>query len=311
MQNICKKLLKYASGLAFLFTLFGITAVAQDGVLPAKTYVAVRSKADPAPAVAQTSVQLKENGKPVQVTGWSPVLSSGKGIEMAFVIDDSLRANVANQLNDIRAFFKTLQPGVSVFVGYMQNGRVVPATKGFTTDREAAIKSLRVPMGVPGGNASPYFCLSDFAQKWPLPPDGNARVLFMITNGVDNYTGANPLNQDSPYVADAIKDAQKAGVLVYSLYFADQGVGGGAASFSGQNYLAKVSEETGGVTYYQGTFNPVSFAPYLKEFNTELGRLFELRFLARASGLQPIKVSVDVKGVKIGAPEQVFVGSPE
>jgi hypothetical protein len=70
MKSARKYFYGYISGLALLFAVVGVMpAVAQDsGGLPAKTYVAVRSKADPAPAVAQTSVQLKENGKLAQVT---------------------------------------------------------------------------------------------------------------------------------------------------------------------------------------------------------------------------------------------------
>jgi hypothetical protein len=128
---------------------------------------------------------------------------------------------------------------------------------------------------------------------------------------VDNYTGINPMDQTSPYVDTAIHDAQRAGVLVYSLYFTDRGVGGRFASFSGQSYLQKVSDETGGRAYYEGTGNPVSFAPFLKQFNSELARIYELRFFAVKTGLQPLKVTTDVKGIKLGAPDNVFVIEPE
>ncbi len=51
----------------------------------------------------------------------------------------------------------------------MQNGRVVSANDmpGFTTNRAAAAQSLRIPMGLRGASASPYFCLSDFVKNWP------------------------------------------------------------------------------------------------------------------------------------------------
>jgi hypothetical protein len=271
----------------------------------------VHSKTDPGPAVTQSDLQLKEAGKPVQITGWSPAFSSGKQVELAVVIDDSLRGNVALQLQDIKDFLKTLPPNVGVFVGYMRNGAVIPATQGFIADHVAAGNTLRVPMGVPGGNASPYFCISDLAKKWPSRNQNTARIMFVVSNGVDNYTGTNPLNQDSPYVDTAISDAQKAGVLVYSLYYPDAGVGGGRASYSGQSYLAKMAEETGGATYYEGSFAPISFAPFLKEFHGDLDKLFELHFLAQKSGLQPIKLNSDVKGIKLITPEMVFVGEPE
>ena len=87
----------------------------------------------------------------------------------------------------------------------MRNGRVVPA-QDFTTDYAAAAKHLRIPMGNPGGSASPYFCLSDFAKHWPgttpakkASPTPKARFVMMFTNGVDPYNGSvSPMNQDQP-----------------------------------------------------------------------------------------------------------------
>ena len=157
----------------------------------------------------------------------------------------------------------------------MQNGRVVSANDmpGFTTDRAAAAQSLRLPMGIRGASASPYFCLSDFVKNWPSnaenqsgpqsqQPTHKARIVLMITNGVDPYNGStNITNQNSPYVATAVTDAQRAGVPVYSIYYNEVGFGRGRGSFSGQSYLPQVAQGTGGATYYQGTGNPVSLAP--------------------------------------------------
>jgi hypothetical protein len=317
MRNGKKHLQQTLGSIAAIFAMLVITVAAaaqdmQSGGLAARTYVVAHSKADPAPALTVANVQVKENFKPVQVTSLTPVLSGGQGIEMAFILDDSLRGSVSLQLNDIRAFFKKLPPGVSVFVGYMQNGAVSAGTKGgFTTDSEVASKALRIPLGTPGGNASPYFCLSELVKNWPSNDRRKARVVFMVTNGVDNYTGINPMDQTSPYVDTAIHDAQRAGVLVYSLYYADSGVGGRYASYSGQSYLQKVAEETGGQAYFEGTGNPVSFQPFLKQFNEDLVRIYELRFLANKAGLQQLKVTTDVKGIKLSAPGNVFVVQPE
>ncbi len=74
-------------------------------------------------------------------------------------------------MNDLRSFITGLPAGTEVFVGYMQNGRVVPGTdlSGFTADRAAvAAGSIRIPTGIPGSSASPYFCLSDFVKNWPV-----------------------------------------------------------------------------------------------------------------------------------------------
>jgi hypothetical protein len=313
MRHAYKSILGFTGGLALIVALSGMlsAAVAQSlesGGLPAHTYVTVHSKT--APALGQADLHLKEGGKAAQVTGWSPVEGTNKNIELAFLFDDGLRANVGTQFDDIKAFFRALPPSVDLFVGYMQNGHVIATTHGFTADHEAAAKSMRVPMGVAGINGSPYFSLSDFVRGWPSAHRGKIRIVFMVTNGVDNYTGANPMNGDSPYVDAAIHDAQKAGVLVYSLYYPDAGMGD-RGSFSGQGFLSQAAEATGGATYYEGTLPPVSFDPYLKQFYADLGRLYELKFLAPKSGLQPIKLSTDVKGIKLSAPEQVYVGEPE
>ena len=130
------------------------------------------------------------------------------------------RTSVGRQLPDLKNFITSLPAGVEIFVGYMQNGRVVPA-QDFTTDHAAAAANLRLPLGSPGISASPYFCLSDFIKKWPggSSEDGTllapkARFVMMLTNGVDPYNGStSPMNQNSPYVDNA--DSQTHNVLAW------------------------------------------------------------------------------------------------
>ena len=88
-------------------------------------------------------------------------------------------------------------------------------------------------------------------------------------------------------------------------------MGGGLASYSGQSYLQKIAEQTGAKAYFEGTGNPVSFEPFLKEFNGELGRIYELTILGTKTGLQPLKVTTGVKGIKLGVPDNVFIQQPE
>ena len=79
----------------------------------------------------------------------------------------------------------------------------------------------------------------------------------MITNGVDPYNGSTSItNQDSPYVASAVTDAQRAGVPVYSIYYTDAGFRGGRGSFSGQSYLQQVAQGTGGTSLLSGHRQP-------------------------------------------------------
>src|SRR5207245_7454204 len=87
----------------------------------------------------------------------------------------------------------------------------------------------------------------------------------------------------NPYVDSAIEEAQRAGVIIYSIY--TPGVGHYGHSFWrmnwGQNYLSQISDETGGESYYLGFGAPVSFAPYLDDLNHRLTRHYLLTFRAK------------------------------
>ncbi len=287
---------------------------AQEGPVPTQAIVAVDSKS-PQPLTTQ-NLKVKVGGHDAQLASVAPV--APQGAEIALLIDDGLRTSVGRQLGDIRSFIQTLPDGVAVLIGYMQNGRVV-AAQPFTTDHAAAAQNLRMPMGAPGISASPYFCLSDFVKNWPggSASEGairtpKARFVIMLTNGVDPYNGSvSPMNQGSPYVDNAIRDAQRAGVPVYSIYYGDAGIRGGAASFSGQSYLTKLGAETGGVAYMQGTWSPVSIAPFFDRFKKALAESYVATFPATLHGnnLVDLRVSTSLKSTKLQAPGNVRPGT--
>jgi hypothetical protein len=149
-------------------------------------------------------------------------------------------------------------------------------------------------------SGSPYICLSDFLKQWPgsgavpsatspaASPRHKTRYVLMITDGVDPYNGsASVMNQGSPYVDNAIEEAQRAGVPVYAIYFSDAGIEGGMADNSGQNYLSQITQATGGVNYFEGVGNPVSTTPYLQRFQSALTESYIATFNAPATGNDP------------------------
>jgi hypothetical protein len=289
--------------------------VAQEGPTT-QALVAFDSKAtiNPTPA----NVTLKVDNRETPLIGLVPVPPTGA--QVALLIDDGLRVSVGRELGNLQAFVKNLPPGVEILVGYMQNGRVV-SNQGFTTDHAAAAQSIRIPLGSPGLSASPYFCVSDFIKNWPgaaetqdmgsVASHRKARIVLMITNGVDPYNGStNITNQNSPYVDTAVRDAQRAGIPVYSIYFSDAGIRGPSASFSGQSYLQQVADGTGGVAFYLGTGNPVSIAPYLKQFQRDVAETYIATFTSPASkDLVRIKLSTSLPSTKVHAPDQVRPGT--
>jgi hypothetical protein len=319
--------------LAFALTL-GLAATAslvaqQEGSVPTQMLVNVDPKSTPPANASDLTVSVDNRKQPL--SAWSPVLPAGA--EVALLIDDGLRASMGRELGNLRAFINGLPSGIEVLAGYMENGRVVVG-QPFTADHALAASALRIPEGVPGASASPYFCLSDFVKHWPsaetVDPNAaptiergrasatqrKARFVLMISNGVDPYNGSTSLaNQDSPYVATAVADAQRAGVAVYTIYYTDAGIRGPDASVSGQSYLAQLSQATGGANYFEGTGNPVSMAPFLTAFQHALAATYIAGFEA-PPGKDPARDMVRIKlttatKAKLHAPDEVRPGNQE
>jgi hypothetical protein len=305
--------------LALTFLAATVATQAQEGPTPTQALFTVDSKTSATPTAKDVTVKV--DNRLTQLLNLAAIPPNGA--QVALLIDDGLRTSVGRELNTLRDFITGLPAGTEVFVGYMQNGRVVPGTNlsGFTADRATAAGSLRIPNGIPGISASPYFCLSDFVKNWPSNAEGQtvqqtqpvrkARFVLMITNGVDPYNGSTSiLNQNSPYVDAAVIDAQRSGIPVYSIFFNDAGFGRGRGSFSGQNYLSELAQGTGGVAYYQGSGNPVSMAPYLKQFQQAIAETYVATFPVEANKkLVSLKFATDLPKTKLRGPDQVRPGT--
>ncbi|MEK6397603.1 MAG: hypothetical protein V4734_05920 [Terriglobus sp.] len=253
-------------------------------------------------------LKVQFNGKVVPIQKLEPLMSSHvQPVQVAVLIDDSLRGSFGTQLNDMRRFVSELvSEHAQVGVAYMRNGRAdFGSGGGFTSDPDVVERQLRLPIASGGVSGSPYFCLQDLLKNWPGHYSG-PRAVLMITNGIDLYNGApTPNNQYSPYVQSATEDAQKAGVPVYSIYYGRFDVHLGYGSFSGQSYLGTLAEGTGAETFNQGTLNPPSISPYLKQFEKSLNESWILQFQTGSRKLMTLKVQ-GAKGTKVYAPRMAM-----
>jgi hypothetical protein len=279
-----------------------------EGPVPTQTTISVESK-QPV-TLDPTMVKVQVNGRVTPLTGLTPIRPANA--QIAILIDDGLRSSFGNQVSDLKKFVAALPPGVQVLVGYMRNGSV-DAQEGFSADHAAVAAAIRVPLAAPGISASPYFCLSDFAKKWPSNQRGQ-RFVLLLSNGVDPYNGSTSImNQNSPYVQDAQDDAQRAGIAVYAIAYNDAGMRGGREQFSGQSYLGQVADATGGLSLYNGNGNPVSLGPYLETFRAAIAESYTATFMASASNEKPntlarLKVTTSQPKVKVHAPDAVHPG---
>lgn len=256
------------------------------------------------PVIQATDLAVTVNRKHADITNLSPIGSSP--VELLIAVDDGLRGSFNNQFDDMKAFINTLPPNVKVALGYMQYGVVTLANSGFTADHAAVIKAVRTPTGISGVNGSPYIVLSDVCKNWPSNNKGTRRELLVISDGVDRYNGLRYDPQD-PYLLTAIRDAQRNGVLVDSIYYADTGIGGIGLN-SGQNYLQQLADGTGGYFFTQGMGMPVSISNYLSDLNHRLQNQYEVEFSVPAGKKMKdatLKVTLENKSLRADAPDTV------
>ena len=304
-----------ALGLSAVMLLMAGTAFAQgekEGQGQAVVTILPKHEGDAATNVSAQGAKLKVNGKETSITNLAPLTGSRDGLDLVVLIDSAARNSLGNQLQDLAQFIKGMPPTARVAVAYMQFGHVAFATP-FTSDHAQAIGGLHLPGGSPGSSGSPYFCLSDLAKRWPEGDRATRREVLMVTDGVDDYNRR--YDPDDPYVQAAMQDAIKAGLVVYSIYWAGRGRADATqyANNTGQNLLVQVTEATGGKSFWEGSGNPVSFQPYLEEFSRRLRNQYELSFVTQFSGkpaVEGFKLKLNVPGAEVNSPQQVFVARP-
>ena len=306
------KLFTRVSALALGVAVLAGSGFAQtEGASSSESVVTVLPRNGEAAApVPQSALKVEVNGKETQPITWRPY---GQGeVQLVLLIDNAARSSFGRNLSDLAAFIKNLPPNVSAGIAYMENGRAVfsgPLSK----DRASVAGQLHLPSGTPGSNASPYFCLQDLVKHWPAQRSAARREVLMITDGVDPYTVR--YDPENPYINATLDAVNRGGLVVYSMYWRDQGGLSGTSyeTNAGQNYLSQVAETTGGYFYYQGLTNPVSFVPFLADFSRRLDNQYELVVPVKPEkkeGYASLKVKTDVGGVKVTAANRIAV-APE
>jgi hypothetical protein len=242
----------------------------------------------------------------VKATDLVPVRPGAAALELLIVIDDGLDPVIGNQFQDISRFIQGLPQSAYVGIGYMRNGEINIVQQP-TNDHAQAAKALRLPLGNPGINPSPYATIAEYAKKWQISPQ-RAREMLVISDGVDTLYGGGPAN---PYVDTAIDETQRAAIMVYSIFA--KGAGRRGRSFGqinwGQNNLSRLSDETGGEMYGYGLGPPISFAPYLDEVSNQFKHQYLLGFMPPAgkSGFKSIKVQAEARDSEIVTQKRVYL----
>jgi len=285
---------------------------AQQGQGRAIVTVLPSAKNASAGQISAQNLKLKVNGKESAVTSFNQLQESNSPVELVLLLDSGARSSLGTQFNDIQTFVKEMPPNTKMAIAYMQQGRAVFSSQ-LSSNAADVLKGLHLSSGIPGENASPYFCLSDLAKNWPSHDRTARREVVMITDGVDNYERR--FDPDDPYVQTAINDSVRAGLVVYSIYWKNTGRINNTnyETNAGQNLLLLVTQATGGNSYWQGLGNPVSMQPFFQDLRRRLNNQYEVSFTAPSNGkpeIKSLKLDLHVPSAKVAAPQQVLVTGP-
>jgi hypothetical protein len=311
-----KSTMKYHSVLAMSLAAMVMTTLPLQAKDPGETAVVavkmtVTASVDSGkrmPEIQKEDIVVKSGKDRLPVTDWVAARGDHAGLELFILIDDTATSSLGSQLDDLRTFVNAQPPATSVGVGYARNG-TVQISQDLTTDHARAAKALRLPLGSSGAFGSPYLSVVSLMERWPAST--NRQEVILVSDGIDRARrGRNALlNPDVDTAGDA---AQRAGVIIHSIYF--PGVGHWYRNFweksSGQNGLAKLSDMTGGESFFLGTQTPVTIAPYLEDVQKILDNQYLLGFSAQTSkkpGLKYISVSTELAGVDFAAADAVWV----
>jgi len=293
----------------------GSPALAQkpdsSSTVPVTTVVTVLGpKYSPPPAVAKDDLSVYQGKDKRDIVSWVPAQGDKAALELAIVIDDASSSELGIQFTDLTNFIKSQPPSSGVGLFYASNGTVQAASQ-FSTDHDAVAKSIRMPFGRGAAYSSIYLSLMSLISRWPVT--GARREILLIADGIDRFRG----DPFSPDVTSTIDRAQKAGIIIHSLFAS--GVGRASHNFYrvslGQANLAQITDATGGESFFQGTQTPISFAPFLAQLDTVLKNQFLLTFTSPRSKkekgeLKTFRIRSELRNVEFSAPDKVLIPGP-
>jgi len=197
-------------------------------------------------------------------------------LDIAILIQDDLTSQVGNELGVTREFMRSLPTGSRVMVGYITSG-TLQVRQPFTTDLNRAANSLRIPASSTAVSPyNPYVevleALRKFDKNWKGP-----NAVLLISDGLDTSRGFDATSAGHTIDIDrAITEANRRNVAIYSFYAPSVGLTSRsrlAASY-GQSSLERVSHDTGGRAFFQGTSGFVTFDSYFNRLRAELNRQY-------------------------------------
>ena len=247
---------------------------------------------------------VSEDGEPQTVLSIRSMGTSSP-LTLALLIQEDLLPPVGNEIKPLAEFIKRLPRGSRVMVGYLRTGSLLVRQK-FTTDLEKAATALRPPIGFASvGPYNPYIEVVEAVKRFESQPLGR-RAILLVSDGLDISRG---VDSSSPTLSidlqRAIREAQRRSIAIYGFYAPTLAAETSRVlAGNAQSSLLRLSTETGGHAFFQGTGAPVSFEPFIRELDMSLDRQAALTFLSTHTkkGFHRIEVRSSTPGVRVSYP---------
>lgn len=196
-------------------------------------------------------------------------------LNLAVLVQDDLVSRVGNELNVTRNYIRALPKGSRVMVAYIRSGSL-QVRQPFTNDLDKAAKALRLPVASTAVSPyNPYVEVIEALRKFDNTGNGRNAVLLIsdgldVSRGFDITSAANTLDLER-----AIREAKQREIPIYSFYAPTVGLTSWNrfAVSAGQSSLNRLSDETGGKAFFQGT-SFVSFDPYFERLSRSLNEKY-------------------------------------
>jgi VWFA-related protein len=254
------------------------------------------------------NLTVKENGEEKQILSIRSVTDAP--LALAILIQDDVSSAFNLQIRDLANFIRSLPQGSRVMVAYIVGGSL-QIRQRFTTDLDRASRALRIVTSSSSVSPrNPYDGVVEALNRFDALPAGR-RAMILISDGVDRTLS--PIAASPSQSADldrAILRAQRRSVSIFSIYHGTVLTENGNSQriLFGQSSLLKLSDETGGRAFFQGSISPINFDPFFKDLSLLLNRQFLLTYLSdnMRRGYYTVEITSSSPGVKIEHPRGYY-----
>jgi len=249
-------------------------------------------------------LSIHEDGEPQTIISIRSI-GTNTPITLAVLIQEDLVPSVGNEIKDLAEFIRKLPKNSRVMVGYLRTG-TLQVKQRFTADLDKAASALRPPMGSANSSPyNPYVEVIEALKRFESQPLGR-RAILLVSDGLDISRGVDSSSPtQSVDLQRAVNESQRRGVAIYGFYAPTiVAASNPALVTNAQSSLLRLSDETGGIAFFQGTGAPVSFAPFIRELDVSLQKQAALTFLSThlSKGFHRLEVKSSTPGVRVSYP---------